>query len=104
MHIDITVRPSQVKEEHALPFFSDGAPCVFRLAFPRLGIRPRQTRNSPEGLEPPLGICQRTTSRKIPGQWRDSGFQADLHVGHDDIRHLALLGLIAEAPTQGAPL
>lgn len=35
-------------------------------------IRPWQTRKSPKGLEPPPGPCQRTTSRKTPGQRRDS--------------------------------
>lgn len=38
------------------------------------GIRPRQTGKTPEGLEPPPRPCQRTTSRKTPGQRRGGGF------------------------------
>ncbi len=44
-------------------------------------IRPQQTRMRPQGLQPPSGPCQRTTSRKTPGQREGAGLLADRQTG-----------------------
>ncbi len=62
-------------------------------------IRPRQTRKSPKGLEPPPRPCQRTTSRKTPGKPRDADLRTDRQTGRAPWQPITptLIGLTAEA-------